>query len=499
MEEVNLKIIPDIPCEVYVDYEFITVANKGTMTKIPLCRGEYAIRLVSTVNSNYYIEDVIVLEYDKVWKADFCTLIERHPELRKDVELQINDDRIYDCLLCREIYIKEKYDYIDNYFNHLGWIRVKRNDKWGYISLKGNQVIPCIYEEEPHNVGSGLFSVKYNDKYGCIDKTGTEVIPCICDWISTYSDGVIKAKRSNKIVFFDTLGNEVLALKDGDWADDFNEGLAAYSKYGNVYGFIDKTGTEVISCKYKIVRHFREGLAAVMNKFNEWGFIDKTGTEVIPCKYIYVDDFEKGIAHINCGGPESFRFVNKVGEEFFKLKWTHKIEQSICDGYKVFYDNNIINKCGYYNANGVEIIPCIYQNIIYVGELFICYGDNYSDCEFVDKHGQTIIPFGKYDAGFCSNFFVRVRRKDNQKWGCLNSLGEESIPCEYEKIIEFEGGILWLNKNNQWECKIKNDKTLKINVFDGLETYCAGYKSSAVAIVNTSVNHLYLDKYGNLL
>ena len=50
------------------------------------------------------------------------------------------------------------------------------------------------------------------------------------------------------------------------------------------YGFIDKTGNEVVPCKYDIASDFREGLAIVeMN--GKRGYIDKTGREVTPVKY----------------------------------------------------------------------------------------------------------------------------------------------------------------------------------------------------------------------
>ena len=47
------------------------------------------------------------------------------------------------------------------------------------------------------------------------------------------------------------------------------------------WGYIDKTGREVIPCKYDSAVNFREGLAIVY-KSGKWGFIDKTGRKVAP-------------------------------------------------------------------------------------------------------------------------------------------------------------------------------------------------------------------------
>ena len=55
-----------------------------------------------------------------------------------------------------------------------------------------------------------------------------------------------------------------------------------------------------------------EGLAPV--RFNDkWGFIDKTGKEVIPFRYDYALDFSaEGIAHVKFEGM--WFYINKKGE-----------------------------------------------------------------------------------------------------------------------------------------------------------------------------------------
>ena len=50
--------------------------------------------------------------------------------------------------------------------------------------------------------------------------------------------------------------------------------------------------------KYSLFSSFQEGLAAVCDKKTDlWGFIDKSGNEVIPCKFDYVRfGFSDGVA-----------------------------------------------------------------------------------------------------------------------------------------------------------------------------------------------------------
>ena len=50
------------------------------------------------------------------------------------------------------------------------------------------------------------------------------------------------------------------------------------------YGFVDKSGKQVIPCVYDYAWNFSDGLAPV--KLNgKCGFVDKIGKEVIPCVY----------------------------------------------------------------------------------------------------------------------------------------------------------------------------------------------------------------------
>jgi hypothetical protein len=54
-------------------------------------------------------------------------------------------------------------------------------------------------------------------------------------------------------------------------------------KLDNKWGYIDKSGKEIIPLRYDDGRIFMDGLAAVKLN-NKWGFIDKTGKEVVPLK-----------------------------------------------------------------------------------------------------------------------------------------------------------------------------------------------------------------------
>ena len=68
-----------------------------------------------------------------------------------------------------------------------------------------------------------------------------------------------------------------------DYVAEYSEGLAEVM-LNYKHGFINKSGTLVIPCKYDDTAPFSDSRAQV--KLNDkWGFIDKSGVEVISCRY----------------------------------------------------------------------------------------------------------------------------------------------------------------------------------------------------------------------
>ena len=96
-----------------------------------------------------------------------------------------------------------------------------------------------------------------------------------------------------------------------EYIEGYVEGLA-WVRLNGKYGFIDKSGTEVIPCKYDWAFSFSEGLAQIRLN-DKYGFINKSGTKVIPCKYDLVYSFHDGRARVQLNGK--YGYVNKSGVE----------------------------------------------------------------------------------------------------------------------------------------------------------------------------------------
>ena len=79
----------------------------------------------------------------------------------------------------------------------------------------------------------------------------------------------------------------------------FTMPLTAIQKHGK-WGYIDKTGREVVAPAYDEARDFSIGLAAV-SKDGKWGCIDKAGKLAVPMNYGAITEFTQGRAIVRMG------------------------------------------------------------------------------------------------------------------------------------------------------------------------------------------------------
>ena len=143
-----------------------------------------------------------------------------------------------------------------------------------------------------------------NPASGQTDNEGSETVN------KTNDDGdfLIRVQdEKGKWGFIDKTGKEVIPCT---WMQDDNE----------KWGFIDKTGKEVIPCKWEDAKDFSEGLVSVMDTNGKYGFIDKTGKVVIPCTWQDAEDFSEGLARVMDTNGK-YGFIDKTGKVVMPCTW----------------------------------------------------------------------------------------------------------------------------------------------------------------------------------
>ena len=280
------------------------------------------------------------------------------------------------------------------------------DDYCGYLNVKGEEVIPCIYEDAAP-FSEGLACVYLDGKYGFIGKGGETVLPFIYDQASSFREGVAYFSRGEEYGFIDREGNVVLELTECESISSFREGLACFS-VGGKYGYLDKSGEVVIEPVYDDAGYFYDGLAVIVEGGLK-GVIGKDSEEILPPEYTWIQTED------NC-------IIAEKGEQV-----------------------------SYFDREGNLILEPPFDFVIPVpGRELLVVQNEKQEYGIVDYAGQIRVPFGCYDE-IVDPMADRAVVKLGEKYGILRYDGTLEVPVEYDKAALFSDGstALWTGDEAQ--------------------------------------------------
>lgn len=199
------------------------------------------------------------------------------------------------------------------------YIKVKRNDKWGFINRKGKIIIDFQYEEDRR---------KEFDNFRKLNTDSLDALP----------------KATFRNVGF------------------FHEGFASIQK-DSLFGFINLKNEIVIEPIFKKIRYFSEGMAGATLDGKIWGFINKEGRFIIEPQYFYVDAFKNGICGVLLTNEPLYMndyylnaIINKNNEILYRA------EMHCYGGFRgeliQYYEGgDFRGKIQYLDKNGNPVIP----------------------------------------------------------------------------------------------------------------------------------------------
>lgn len=372
--------------------------------------------------------------------------------------------------------------------------KFERNHKWGLLD-SGNKKV--LMEPKYDNISAfdaihNIVTVKLHGKWGCIEyPTGKIILPLKYDDIGSYGYELRKVKRNGKWGYvnirtgedviplkYDQIGPLFLRIPNPEYAErtvEFKKALGRYSQIlfvnakmpavelNDQWGYIDRTGKEVIARKYQRASDFRDGVAVVVENYVP-GLIDETGREVVPPgKYAEIRDSSEGLSVIGVKPPGDpgknvFGYVdNKAGtvtvEPKYENAWGFRGGRALVmvEGKKFYVDKagkelhlprhrelsdfsegraavsffdaeTTMLKWGYIDTTGKKVIAPRFDeagpfnkglaNVKANGRSF-----------YIDKAGKPVA---------CAYCLTRVRLKG--KWGYVDSTGKEILPIQYEEL-----------------------------------------------------------------
>ena len=353
--------------------------------------------------------------------------------------------------------VMPKYSSASGFSEGLAVVCDKETDLYGFIDMKGNEVIPCQYYYISPDFNEGIAVVyKSSDEWTLIDKKGNEIAtfapPYRPGFQVGFDDGLMAIYNTDddKEGYIDKTGKVAIPAEldmkmcNGPISTNFSDGLRGWYDYDSQKSiFIDKTGNKVFECEGE-AEDFSEGLAAVSRCFSldngdfvcRIGFVDKTGFEAIPFIFKHAGRFVDGLCWAEtdnaCG------FINREGK--FELTGDYKT---------LVLDEGI--ECGNY-----PLCPTFSEGLAWV-----CNKDG--KFGYIDKTGQVVFPF-RYEAAYddgselyyqqpCHDFhdgLARVWDKTTDKYGYIDRKGNEVFPCLFDDAEDMSEGLAVVRRDRQY-------------------------------------------------
>lgn len=421
---VNLKILSDIKCDVYIDNVFITTANKDQVEVIPLETGEYFLKCIGAYSPECKIEQILELISPKVIKVSFEKLIKSHPEWTRDSSFAYSSEKksFFHVATGKDITSIE-YEAGEEFM--FGKALAQRDGRWGYIDNMGTEIVPCKYVDKLmmfketlacrynyiDDFYEGKAIVKSSDNlYGYINEDGVEVINCTFTECTSFNKGLAGVKKGGSWCFINEDGNEV--GYQYDYISIYIEGFFKVRR-GNQYGLVDCKGFEVLLCIYDEISDFNDDLAKI-RMGNKYGLIDRNVSVIVPCEYDCEVEFIDAIAIVRRDGE--WGAINRENQEVIPFKYGRISKFTNGIAYVRDHGKNIGvfdgGKYGIVDITGREIVPCKYDSI-----------DKFTD-------GRAEVRYNGWNHGY------------------IDLTGKEIITPQYAYIDKFIDGVAKVKKGN---------------------------------------------------
>lgn len=169
-----------------------------------------------------------------------------------------------------------------------GWAPAQRNEKYGYINRDFEEF--SFEYDYSGSFANGVAAVQKNGKWALIDDklnliSGFEYEDIKLDSLGFCSVfGMIVAKKQGQYYLLNLKGEKLIQTGYEDISLPASDTEAIAVKLGEVWGFVDTNGHEILKPQFQNAKSFSLGLAPVQVG-DRWGFIDLEGNLVVECKY----------------------------------------------------------------------------------------------------------------------------------------------------------------------------------------------------------------------
>jgi len=318
------------------------------------------------------------------------------------------------------------------------YIHARRDTLVGLWDRYGNVVIPMEYTSFGVISDDGVLAAYKNGKAGFINLQNQIVLPFEYEGTGT-SDNRKMAYKDSTYVLMDNQFKVIKRIKNYKDVYSFSNGFAVVSikdpndYYGNLYGYIDEDGNEVVAPQYNggAAGANPHGIA-VVGKTEGHGIVDEYLLDIHQGKLVdekeYSSLYKFGLLWFNRYGDfissETGRSIgNFPYEKMYPIEYGERKDLA-----KVFREG----KVGLIDTSLTELLSPEYRDIgdSYNGRIKVKKDSLWG---YADEQFRIRIPM-VYDDATIFRYPMLTEVTQNKKMGVIGRYGKEIIPLYYTKI-----------------------------------------------------------------
>lgn len=404
-----VKFVANKDCVVFIDMKLAGKVAPDSMLKVTFETGDYLIQikdddghLIKEYDLNIKVSDNQVLQ--KINESN-CQIEDVIENLRNDSSLRFYHQRALFCY----------------------------NGNYGYINSQYKIAIEPIYSYA-ENFTNGLALVKKifpnGEKATVIDTDGNISLDRWYDYIGG-NEKVVLLKSEKTFYVLSKVDYSIINQYLDAKYDGKGELIPVHQHIGvdDMYGYIDRTGTEVIPLIYDFAGNFGANNLATVKRFGEFNEVDFDGNLYRYGIHSYESKRESEILTKEESLYRGFSGYIKKGDY-----WGLDSDEEPCWDRIIFDYNWTFNSCSYfaYRKNGICTI------VIKDEEKYYWRGISKTDVneKNISLEADDIIPVFSWDGRPTSEYlylnYIIVRR--NWKYGIVDLEKNTILPIEYDYI-----------------------------------------------------------------
>lgn len=299
---------------------------------------------------------------------------------------------------------------------------VKKDGLYGAVGVKGEKIIPIVYEQFYFGLEDKIIAVK-DGKSGIIDSKGKEIFPFEYEALDYFSEEIIVAYKQSKAGVV-SIENKVIIPFEYDSISCYDSGILRVEKNGLV-GCLKLPNQQILECIYERIMLFNEYI--LVRKGGEEFLFTCDGKSVFESVFSELIPLTENLFIASKGGFSGV--INIEGKIIIPFEYKRMVRLS--EDYIKVCDES--GKWGLFRLDGKQICGTIYEDIYHIGKGLAKVIIN-NKVGAIDLMGNLVVGCKYDDIETYDMQYGYMRAKRNGKLTLVNGKGEEIIPCIYDRM-----------------------------------------------------------------